>query len=76
MKVKLLNYKMLLKLIKEHCRNKLASFKVPGKVIFLNELSNVMPRSVTGKIQKNKLREIVIAFLSNSKHQLLESEQT
>ena len=36
----------------EHCRSQLAGFKVPRTVIF-----DVVPRTSTGKIQKNVLRE-------------------
>ena len=34
------------------CKSRLASFKLPKKVIFLNEL----PKTSTGKVQKNVLR--------------------
>ena len=43
--------------IKTNCRNHLAAFKVPRYVVFVKEF----PRSVTGKIQKNKLKEILLA---------------
>ncbi len=36
-----------------HCKLHLADFKVPEKVVFVNDF----PRSVTGKVQKNKLKE-------------------
>ena len=39
--------------IMEHCRVKLASFKRPRSVVFVNEL----PRNTMGKILKKKLRE-------------------
>lgn len=39
------------------CRNHLAIFKIPKKVVFVKEL----PRGVTGKVQKNKIKEIVLA---------------
>ena len=38
----------------EHCRAKLASFKRPRSVAFVDAL----PRSAVGKILKNKLREL------------------
>jgi acyl-coenzyme A synthetase/AMP-(fatty) acid ligase len=37
-----------------HCRRKLASYKVPGRVFFLDEL----PRTPSGKIARQRLREI------------------
>ena len=45
--------------IREHCRGKLAHFKVPRYVVFVDEF----PMTVTGKIQKYKLREDAIARL-------------
>jgi len=44
--------------IKKHCRENIASFKVPGKVVFVDEL----PRSVTGKIQKHRLKRLEALF--------------
>lgn len=41
--------------IKAHCKSNLASFKIPQKVLILDSF----PRSVTGKIQKNKLKEMM-----------------
>ncbi len=41
--------------IKTHCRENLAVFKIPQKVLFLDSF----PRGVTGKTQKNKLKEMV-----------------
>ena len=41
--------------IKEFLLNKISPFKVPKKYYFLNEF----PMSSLGKVQKNKLREIV-----------------
>ena len=38
-----------------HCHDYLASFKVPAAFIFVEDF----PRSVTGKIQKEKLRQLV-----------------
>ena len=37
----------------EHCRNQLASFKVPRRVVFLERL----PRTALGKVQKQRLTE-------------------
>lgn len=45
--------------VKEFCKNKIAHFKIPRYVLFMNDF----PMTVTGKIQKNKLREIVIKKL-------------
>jgi fatty-acyl-CoA synthase len=39
--------------IKEFCRERVASYKVPGEVAFVAEL----PKTATGKIQKYELRE-------------------
>ncbi len=38
-----------------HCRRFLSSFKVPEQCFYLSDF----PRSVTGKIQKNKLKELL-----------------
>ena len=45
--------------IREHCRGKLAHFKVPRYVVFVDEF----PMTVTGKIQKFKMRETSIEQL-------------
>jgi acyl-coenzyme A synthetase/AMP-(fatty) acid ligase len=37
----------------EHCRNRLAGFKRPSRVVVMNEL----PKTATGKIQRFKLRQ-------------------
>jgi fatty-acyl-CoA synthase len=42
--------------IRDHCRGKLAHFKIPRYVIFVDEF----PMTVTGKIQKFKMRETSI----------------
>jgi len=39
--------------VKEHCRGRVASFKIPRHVMFVEEL----PMTSTGKVQKVKLRE-------------------
>ncbi|PKA52132.1 Butyrate--CoA ligase AAE11, peroxisomal [Apostasia shenzhenica] len=41
-----------------HCRSNMPHFMVPKKVVFMAEL----PKTSTGKIQKNKLREIAKGF--------------
>ena len=41
--------------IKSHCKANLAIFKIPQKVLILD----TFPRSISGKIQKNKLREMI-----------------
>ena len=38
--------------IKSYCRKRLSAFKIPDRVVFLD----ILPRSVTGKIQKNRLK--------------------
>jgi len=45
----------------DHCRNFLAPFKVPEAVVFMNSL----PRSVTGKIQKGKIKELILEKISH-----------
>ncbi|WP_412523649.1 class I adenylate-forming enzyme family protein, partial [Dietzia lutea] len=37
----------------EHCRTKIARYKVPGAV----ELTEALPRTSTGKVRKNELRD-------------------
>ena len=39
--------------LRAHCRERLAGFKVPDRFVPVEE----MPRTATGKIQKNVLRE-------------------
>ena len=43
--------------VKTHCSSYLASFKIPQSVVIIDSF----PRSTAGKIQKNKLREMVAA---------------
>jgi acyl-CoA synthetase (AMP-forming)/AMP-acid ligase II len=43
----------------EHCKGRIASFKIPHRVIFLDEF----PMTSSGKIQKAKLREQARATL-------------
>lgn len=45
--------------VRAYCRDKLAHFKVPRYVVFVDEF----PLTVTGKVQKFRLREIVAAQL-------------
>ena len=45
--------------IRDFCRGKIAHFKIPRYVKFTNEL----PMTVTGKIQKYKMREVSTAEL-------------
>ena len=49
--------------IKAFCKQKLAHFKVPRYVLFVDEF----PTTVTGKIQKFKMREISIQMLNLDK---------
>ena len=46
--------------VRDFCRGKIAHYKIPRYVKFMAEL----PMTVTGKIQKFKMREISIAELS------------
>jgi fatty-acyl-CoA synthase len=41
--------------VKEHCRGRLASYKVPQRIVVVESL----PRSPVGKIDKLRLREIL-----------------
>ncbi|MHB2016864.1 MAG: class I adenylate-forming enzyme family protein [Candidatus Xenobia bacterium] len=43
------------------CKPHLAAFKCPSRVIFIE--ASEMPRTATGKIQKSKLRELLLARL-------------
>jgi fatty-acyl-CoA synthase len=45
--------------VREYCRGRLAHFKVPRYVIFADEF----PMTVTGKIQKFKMREVSVERL-------------
>jgi fatty-acyl-CoA synthase len=45
--------------VRDHCRERIAHFKVPRDVHFVDEF----PMTVTGKVQKFKLREQAIAAL-------------
>ena len=49
--------------IKAFCKQKLAHFKVPRYVLFVDEF----PTTVTGKIQKFKMRETSIQMLNLDK---------
>jgi fatty-acyl-CoA synthase len=46
--------------LREHCRERIAHYKVPSHVRFVAEF----PMTVTGKVQKFKLRQQAIAELS------------
>jgi fatty-acyl-CoA synthase len=45
--------------VRDHCRGSLAHFKVPRYVMFVEEF----PMTITGKIQKYKMREMSVAEL-------------
>ena len=45
--------------IKDFCRVQIAHYKVPRQVKFVSEF----PRTVTGKIQKFRMREMAVAVL-------------
>lgn len=47
--------------IQEYCHKHLAPFKIPQHILFTEEL----PRGVTGKIQKNKVKELAMKLLKN-----------
>jgi len=49
--------------IKEYCRGKIAHYKIPRYVKFVTEF----PMTVTGKIQKYKMREVSVAELDLSR---------
>jgi malonyl-CoA/methylmalonyl-CoA synthetase len=43
------------------CKSDMANFKVPKRVVFVDEL----PRNTMSKVQKNVLREVYANLLSN-----------
>ena len=47
--------------VREFCRERVANFKLPKKVIVLDDL----PRNVMGKVQKNLLRERYSALMDD-----------
>jgi fatty-acyl-CoA synthase len=49
--------------IKEYCRGKIAHYTIPGQVKFVTEF----PMTVTGKIRKVEMREVMMAELALSK---------
>ena len=51
--------------IKKYCEDKIAVFKIPGKVYFINELEGLteIPKGPTKKILRNKLKEYYISNL-------------
>ena len=50
--------------IKAYCKDKIAHFKIPRMIRFVDEF----PMTVTGKIQKFKMRETMDAELNTNKH--------
>jgi fatty-acyl-CoA synthase len=46
--------------IREFCRGQIATYKIPRYVRFTSEF----PMTVTGKVQKFKMREITVAELA------------
>jgi fatty-acyl-CoA synthase len=46
--------------VQEHCRGKIARFKIPAHVIFVDDF----PKTASGKIQKYKLREMGAQYVS------------
>ena len=55
--------------VREHCRGQLAHFKIPRYVMFVAEF----PMTVTGKVQKYKMREAAIAELGLQQAALTET---
>ena len=51
--------------VRDYCRQNLAYFKVPRYVRFVEEF----PQTVTGKIQKFKIRELMCAELGVKEHE-------
>lgn len=47
--------------VQEYCRGKIARFKIPQHVIFVEDF----PKTASGKIQKYKLREIGVEYVRN-----------
>jgi fatty-acyl-CoA synthase len=45
--------------IREYCRGQIASYKIPRYIRFTDEF----PQTVTGKIQKFRMREVSVAEL-------------
>ncbi len=53
------NQTMTAEELKKFCKEKIAHFKIPRYVEFVDNF----PTTVTGKVQKNKLKEIMIKKL-------------
>ncbi|MBM3491915.1 MAG: AMP-binding protein [Alphaproteobacteria bacterium] len=53
------NHRLLASDVVEHCRDQIASFKVPRHVLFIDEL----PMTASGKVQKHKLRDLALEQL-------------
>ena len=50
--------------VKEYCRGRIASYKVPAHVLFVPD--DELPRTATGKVQKNLLAEWVVGRLRST----------
>ena len=48
--------------MRQHCKEHLAYFKVPRHFLFVEEF----PTTVTGKVQKFKLRDIAVEMLQTA----------
>ncbi|XP_047310039.1 trans-cinnamate:CoA ligase, peroxisomal-like [Impatiens glandulifera] len=57
--------------ILDYCRNNLAGFMMPKKVVFMEEL----PKTATGKIQKFELRAMAEKFKISDHHQQPQKQQ-
>jgi fatty-acyl-CoA synthase len=53
--------------IQEFCKGKIAHFKIPKRIQFVKEF----PMTVTGKLQKFQMREIVLGQRPEKKHQAI-----
>ena len=53
------NHRLAANEVIEHCRGKIASFKVPRHALFIDEL----PMTASGKVQKHKLRDLALERL-------------
>lgn len=49
--------------LKAFCKDKISHFKIPKYIEFMNEF----PTTVTGKVQKNKLKEMITKSLGFKK---------
>jgi len=55
--------------IKDFCQGKIAHYKIPKYVVFLEKY----PQTVTGKVQKFKLRELLIKELGLEEESKIET---